>query len=96
MRRILLAVALLTVAPVLTDMAHAQQAKCGKRDKIVAMIQKYDENQTAIGLASTGELVEVFVSPKGSFTILITTPQGMTCIATIGNSWDSKPKGTPL
>ena len=40
-----------------------------------------------MGLGITGNLVEVFVSDKGAFTILLSDPSGRSCIATTGQNW---------
>lgn len=90
---ILLAALFLTIAPIA---GNSQQMKCDKRAKIVAMLEVYKETSAGIGLAATGEVVELFVSEAGSFTILISTPQGMSCVASIGTDWNRKPAGKPI
>jgi hypothetical protein len=79
-----LAALFLLIAPIV--MGHAQQANCGPHEKILAMLDKYGESSVGIGLASTGEVVELFLSEKGTFTILISSPQGVSCVASIGST----------
>ncbi len=41
----------------------------------------------ANGLASTGNLVELLISSGGTWTILVTNPSGITCVAAVGEDW---------
>lgn len=97
MRQVILAALFLTLAPVLANMAHAQQAmNCGPRDKILVDIKgKYQEKPDSAGLTNQGMLMEVFTSEKGTFTVLLSSPQGISCIAAVGEGWVRKPKGDP-
>ena len=52
---------------------------------------KYQEKPKAIGVSSTGKTVlEVFTSSEGSWTLLLTTAKGMTCIMGAGHSWQDQ------
>jgi type IV secretory pathway TrbL component len=65
---------------------------CGNRaDFIKALNDKYQESGKAIGIAGQVNLVEVFASKSGTWTILFTTPQGKTCIIAAGSSWEDLP-----
>ncbi len=67
--------------------ASAQQA-CGKRVNIVKRLTDvYHERQRATGVASNGMLLETFVSPKGTWTALITYPNGTSCVVAAGENW---------
>ncbi len=69
--------------------AHAQ-SNCETRSSLIGKLDKgFDERPIAIGLASTGNLLEVLISPAGTWTILITRPDGMTCIAAAGEHWQT-------
>ena len=62
--------------------------RCGARATVVAGLERhYRETQTALGLTSHGRLIEVFVSPSGSWTIIQTSPQGMSCVVAAGSKW---------
>lgn len=52
-----------------------------------ALEKRFKEHRDARGLSSDGRLVEVFVGPNGSWTILITDPDGLACIAAAGEGW---------
>ena len=61
---------------------------CGDRGAIVSRLERtYAETRTGFGLTADGRLLELFASPSGSWTILITSPGGPTCMATSGDSW---------
>lgn len=70
---------------------------CGKRvDFIKALNDKYQESGKAIGIAGQVNLVEVFASKTGTWTILVTTPEGKSCIIAAGNSWEDLPPAKNL
>lgn len=84
---------LLAFALALTFSTAAQAlGMCGKRaDFLAALKGKYNETGRAIAIAGEVNLVEVFASKAGTWTILITTPEGKTCIIAAGNSWEDLP-----
>jgi len=63
---------------------------------------KYRESPVAVGLASNGKLLEVLTSEDGStWTILLTSPNGISCLFAAGSSWQPRllavvPSGVPL
>lgn len=70
----------------------AAQSACGKRDEIVKIItNKYKEVPRALAIAGQSNLLEVYASESGSWTILITQPQGSACIVAAGQSWEEFP-----
>ena len=51
----------------------------------------YAETPVAIGLSANGGLVEVFASPDGeTWTLVITTPKGVSCVVIAGEAWDGR------
>jgi hypothetical protein len=65
---------------------------CGPRPQLVqAMKQIFDERPHATGLMSSNELFELFVSKDGTWTILVTNPRGISCIAAAGENWEQRP-----
>ena len=70
----------------------AGAAQCGERDKMIAMLsQKYKEAPIALGVTYSGGLVEVLTTGDGrTWSIIVTTPQGMTCLVAVGEGWRSK------
>lgn len=68
------------------------QFPCGDRNDFVKTLDdKYHEEQRALGIANQTNLVELFVSKKSTWTIMVTQPTGKTCIIAAGNSWEDLP-----
>jgi hypothetical protein len=69
--------------------AQAQQAQCGPRDTVVAhLATKYSETRRSVGLAANNTVMEVYASDAtGSWTITVTTAQGMTCLVASGQNF---------
>jgi hypothetical protein len=54
--------------------------------------QKFAELPSALGLQSNGHLVEVFVSSDStSWTIVVTRPDGWSCVVAAGRYWETLP-----
>jgi len=65
---------------------------CGARDEFIrALNGKYLETPKHMAIAGEVNLVEVFTSRVGTWTILVTSPDGKTCIIAAGNSWEDLP-----
>ena len=66
--------------------------QCGNRNQMVKTLgSRFKEDRFAMGLASNVNLFEVFISKKGTWTILSTRADGRTCIIAAGKSWVSMP-----
>ena len=59
------------------------------RDEVVAQLgDRYQEAPVAGGIATNGNILEVFVSPDGlSLTIIVTRPDGMSSVVAEGEGW---------
>ena len=65
---------------------------CMTRDGMLkALGEKYAEAPVAMGLAANGTVLEVLASADGSWTIIFTRPNGVTCVLADGQSWESVP-----
>ena len=66
---------------------------CHSRDDLTEMLeQKFAEQPSALGVQADGQLVEVFVANDGaSWTIVLTRPDGWSCIVAVGQHWESLP-----
>ncbi len=61
-------------------MAHAELKK--------QLSRKRAETPVAIGLASNGEVIEVFSTGDGAtWTMVTTTPSGKSCVVAAGEAW---------
>lgn len=75
--------------------ASAQQDQCGPRKEVVKVLNaKYQESQRAIGLINEKAMMEIFISHKGTWTMVVTNEAGITCVLAAGEAWDEKP--TPV
>lgn len=76
------------MAPAATSLL-AQGNACAPRDVIVTRLSdKYAETLTGGGMQNTKTLLEVWSSAEtGSFTVLVTHSNGMSCIVSSGHHW---------
>ena len=64
------------------------QLMCGPHADVTGKLSAlYDERQTAIGMARNGQLLEIFVADDGTWTILLSRPDGVTCLMISGDHW---------
>ncbi len=76
--------------------ANAQQV-CGQRTDVVSKLDSdYKESTTGMGLVNNGSVVEVFASQSGTWTILVTQPNGVSCVVATGEAWESVTKNAKL
>ncbi len=100
---------ILTISALVLGMAAAAppvaqaQMVCGARDSVVAKLgEKYGEIRHGGGLAGPTAIFEIRASEAtGSWTILKTTPNGLTCIIAVGDAWQDDageltPTGSPV
>lgn len=72
--------------------AEAQGMLCKERSEILDQLStEYGESPAAIGLASNGSLIEVLTSVDDgkTWTIIITTTSGVSCVMATGESWQN-------
>ena len=67
------------------------QMVCGKRDAIVAQLERtYGETRRSVGVQQGRAVVEVYASDKtGSWTILVTDTDGRSCLMAAGDAFES-------
>jgi hypothetical protein len=88
---------LLPPIPANAQMTGAQMTRaqmlCGKRTDIVRQLdEKYGETRRSMGLAGGRGVVELYASDEtGSWTILLTTPQGNACMMASGEAFQIEP-----
>ncbi|UVC16655.1 hypothetical protein [Mesorhizobium onobrychidis] len=78
------AVAALSAAP-----ATAADQCAPRADMIKALGEKFRENPTALGVVNPNVIVEVFVSDRGTWTILASDTRGQSCVVSVGEGWES-------
>ncbi|MFL4994461.1 MAG: hypothetical protein ACJ8DV_24665 [Microvirga sp.] len=75
------------------------QSSCGPREQLVKMLaDQYKEDPVGMGLAQPGQVIEVFASTNGSWTMVMTMPDGKACLIAAGDNWEivTKIKGNPI
>lgn len=72
----------------------AEPASCAAREKVLQHLSgTYKEAPVAMGLANNGGVIEVMRSPdNATFTIVITMPDGQSCMIAAGQSWETLPR----
>ncbi len=86
--------ALFIAVPALAQ--SGQQRACSNRTELLKRLgQVYSEDPVALGIATNGGMLEVLSSEGGStWTIIITMPDGRSCMFASGESWQSMPRKT--
>lgn len=71
---------------------------CAPRDAVVAKLASgFGEQPVATGMTDDGGQLEVWMSPKtGTFTVLVSRPDGSTCIVSSGGDFWAEPAGVRL
>lgn len=84
-------IAAVLVATSLALPASAQSV-CGERNKFLEHLGgNYQEGPIAMGLVSDGNVLEVLASNGGSWTIIVTRPDGKSCVVATGDGWEDVP-----
>jgi predicted methyltransferase len=74
-----------------TPAANAEETRaCAERSRVVAKLeQKFGETLRSLGLHRDDAVVEVYSSDEtGTWTILMTRPDGMSCLLAAGQRWE--------
>jgi hypothetical protein len=74
----------------------AQASACAPRSELVAhLAAKFGEVRVSIGVTKKGALIETFASQAGTWTILVTSPTGRSCLVAVGDGFVGS-TGTPM
>jgi hypothetical protein len=69
------------------------QQPCGPRDEVVKYLE--DEHKEVLhfrALMDNGPIMEIYISPEGSYTVLVSPPDAsMACVAASGKGWTPSP-----
>jgi len=70
---------------------NPNDSNCGQRATVLNYLSaKYSEKPIAMGIAANGGLIEVLTSKDGTtFTIIVTMPEGDTCMVAAGQGWEN-------
>lgn len=76
--------ALLALVPAISYAACMDRA-----DFMSQAAQRYSEYPIERGLTGTGWVVEVLVSDEGTWTLIATSPEGVSCLLADGIAWQA-------
>jgi len=88
--------AITMIATLITTAAGAAQPCASRSDFVAFLKDHFGEVEVGQGLSNRGHLVEVFVSPAGSWTILLSQPDGRSCLVDAGEAWAMVPPAGQL
>ena len=72
----------------MSDGADAANTRCGNHKDVVAFLgKKYQETRIGMGLINAGQMMELYISAEGTWTMLITRPDGLSCFGPVGKNW---------
>lgn len=75
--------------------AAAAQPLCDEHKNVVEALSKgYAERLSAVGMAGGTGVLEVFASPGGTWSIVVTDANGQSCIMAVGTGWETLPPQT--
>ncbi len=86
------------LAALLAAAAPAAAApRCGPRAEVIEMLgERYAETRRGVGMAGSTQLLEVFASAEGSWTVLVTDPEGRSCLVASGQAWEDLREALPV
>lgn len=89
---------MLAILIALASPALAEAPSCGPRAVAIAMVQEtFGETLRTRALTSSGMVSETYANDAtGTWTILVTAPDGTTCLGAEGIMFQAIPTGEPL
>ena len=98
----LVAIAIVAITAITATPAYSQARNdCAARPVVIERLQSvYDETRQSIAMGGNGAVFETWANnDTGSWTLTVTMPNGMMCLATSGESFERlaealPPKGT--
>jgi len=83
--------AILTTALILVGGAVTAQMACAPRDELAAELARdYHETPRGSGIMADGSaLMEIYAAETGSWTVIITRPDGLACVVATGDGWSA-------
>ena len=86
----------LALLGVLVFPAHAQSLQCGPRSDMLAGLKRsFAEEPRIWGTSNGGGVLEILVSKTGTWTVVVSYPDGTACMYLSGEDWTAipQPKG---
>ena len=67
-----------------------QELMCAPRDEVVRQLgAQFSETAVSRGLTGDGMLLEMFASPQGTWTAVLSEPTGVSCLVSGGEAWEN-------
>ena len=90
----LVALGLLSMPATAPATAQEQQRQpCGDRGDLMDQLKdKYHESQSGYGMTGNGAVVELLTSDAGTWTLVLTFPNGRSCMMATGDGWEGHHK----
>lgn len=85
---------LLSVSFIPSQAQSITSPKCGTRSELVEILKdRFNQKPAGLGLSYEGrEAFEIYTSEDGDWTVMMTKPNGQTCIMAGGHSWKNYPR----
>lgn len=79
------------VGPTYAPPQQPPVAACGDRSHVIAQLkEKFHEELTGFGLTGIGAIVELVSSESGSWTLMLSFPNGRSCLIATGKQWEMR------
>ena len=90
MRVLIAALAAAFFIVMLSTPSGAQRRPCGDGADIIAHLEKdWGEGPEVVALDASGRMVRILVNPDtGTWSMLLTAPNGLTCLVSHGSAWE--------
>lgn len=70
--------------------ARAQGQACSTRESVLESLKtKFGEVPAGVGSGDNGVVVELLLAPGGSWSILLSMPNGKSCLVATGSDWEA-------
>lgn len=84
------------ICTLIFSLAASANAPCvPEEDFTEHFARKYQEHPAHRGVTNTGQLVQVYVSSEGSWTIALISGSGRACFMAAGEGWQAAPVAEP-
>lgn len=78
-----------SIPSALAQQAGPPAANCGDRNDVLTQLKdKYKEAPTAFGMTGNGAVVELMTAENGNWTLLLSFPNGHSCMMAAGEGWE--------
>jgi hypothetical protein len=93
MKIALAALAAASICVASTSGSFALEIQCADHGLILNMLKKkYGEDPVAVGTVNQDRFMQIFVSQKGTWSVVVTKTDGNACIVAAGKNWEALPQ----